>query len=60
MTASGKLASLDIPEDGTIDMAVAAMKYGDLFQLLMWIGLGAALVFLLLSPLLRRWMHGVK
>ena len=56
----GKLASLEIPEDGTIDMAVAAAKYGDLFQLLLWIGLGAALVFLLLAPLLRRWMHGVK
>jgi POT family proton-dependent oligopeptide transporter len=56
----GKLASLDIPEGGVIDMAGAAAKYGDLFQLLLWIGLGAALVFLLLAPLLRRWMHGVK
>jgi POT family proton-dependent oligopeptide transporter len=56
----GKLASLDIPEGGGIDLAGAAAKYGDLFQLLLWIGLGAALVFLLLAPLLRRWMHGVK
>ncbi|WP_256645217.1 peptide MFS transporter [Thermomonas paludicola] len=56
----GKLASLDIPEGGTIDMAQAAMKYGDLFQLLLWIGLGSALLFLLLAPLLRRMMHGVK
>jgi POT family proton-dependent oligopeptide transporter len=56
----GKLASLDIPESGAIDMAEAAGKYGDLFQLLLWIGLGSALLFLLLAPLLRRWMHGVK
>ena len=56
----GKLASLDVPEDGTIDMAGAASKYADLFQLLLWIGLGSALLFLLLAPLLRRMMHGVK
>ena len=56
----GKLASVDIPEGGTIDMAVAAARYGDLFQLLLWIGLGSALLFLLLAPLLRRMMHGVK
>jgi len=56
----GKLASLDIPENGTIDMVAAAAKYGSLFQLLLWIGLGSALLFLLLAPLLRRWMHGVR
>jgi POT family proton-dependent oligopeptide transporter len=56
----GKLASLDIPEGGAIDMLAAAGKYGELFQLMLWIGLGAALLFLLLTPLLRRWMHGVK
>ena len=56
----GKLASLDVPESGVIDMAEAATKYADLFQLLLWIGLGSALLFLLLAPLLRRMMHGVK
>ena len=56
----GKLASLDIPESGAIDVLEAAGKYGDLFRLLLWIGLGSALVFLLLAPLLRRMMHGVK
>jgi POT family proton-dependent oligopeptide transporter len=56
----GKLASLDIPEGGAIDMLDAAGKYGGLVQLLLWIGLGSALLFLLLAPLLRRWMHGVK
>jgi POT family proton-dependent oligopeptide transporter len=56
----GKLASLEIPEGGAIDLAVAAGRYGDLFQLMLWIGLGSALVFVLLAPLLRRWMHGVR
>ncbi len=56
----GKLASLDIPEGGAIDMASAAAKYGHLFGLMAWIGLGAALVFLVLAPVLRRWMHGVR
>ena len=56
----GKLASLDIPEGGVIDMAAAAAKYGELFRMLLWIGLGSALLFLLLAPLLRRMMHGVK
>ena len=56
----GKLASLDIPESGAIDTVEAAGKYGHLFQLMAWIGLGAALVFFVLAPLLRRWMHGLK
>ena len=56
----GKIASLDLPEDGTIDAAVAAAKYHDLFSLLMWIGVGCGVGFLLLSPLLKRWMHGVR
>jgi POT family proton-dependent oligopeptide transporter len=56
----GKLASLEIPENGAIDVAAAAAKYGNLFQLLLWVGLGSALLFLLLTPLLRRAMHGVR
>ncbi len=56
----GKLASLDVPEGGAIDMLDAAGRYGGLFQLMLWIGLGSALLFLVLTPLLRRWMHGVK
>lgn len=56
----GKLASIDVPESGAIDAVAAAGKYAHLFQLMLWIGLGAALVFLVLAPLLRRWMHGVR
>ncbi|MEI2456146.1 peptide MFS transporter [Lysobacter firmicutimachus] len=55
-----KIASVEIPEGGAIDMAAAAAKYGELFSMLMWLGVGSGAVFLLLAPLLRRWMHGVK
>ncbi|WP_266169833.1 peptide MFS transporter [Dyella subtropica] len=56
----GKFAALDIPADGKIDMAVATAKYGELFQHMVWLGLGSAAVALLLTPVVRRWMHGVK
>lgn len=55
-----KIASVDIPEGGTLDMAAASLKYGELFSMLMWLGIGSGVLFLLLSPLLKRWMHGVK
>jgi POT family proton-dependent oligopeptide transporter len=56
----GKLASLEIPEGTTIDMAAAAAKYGDLFQLMLWVGVGSGVLYFVLTPLIRRWMHGVK
>jgi len=56
----GKLAAIDVPEGESMDIAQAAASYGHLFWLLMWIGLGCALLALLAAPLLRRMMHGVK
>jgi len=56
----GKLASLDIPEGAAIDFAQASAKYGELFQLMLWIGIGSGVLYFALAPLLRRWMHGVK
>ena len=53
-------AALDIPEGAKIDIVDAKLKYGTLFDHMLWLGLGAALVALLLSPLIKRWMHGVK
>jgi POT family proton-dependent oligopeptide transporter len=50
----GKLASLDIPAESTLNMAEAASKYADLFQLMLTCGLGAAAVALLFSPWLKR------
>jgi POT family proton-dependent oligopeptide transporter len=56
----GKLAAIEVPEGETMNFAEAATKYADLFTLLMWLGIGCAVVAFLLSPLLRRMMHGVK
>jgi proton-dependent oligopeptide transporter, POT family len=56
----GKLAAIEVPEGETIDMVGAAAKYADLFWLLMWIGLGCALIAFIATPLLRRMMHGVR
>jgi proton-dependent oligopeptide transporter, POT family len=56
----GKLAALDIPEGTAVNMVEAGAKYSQLFWLMMWIGLGCSVVAFLLSPLLRKMMHGVK
>ena len=56
----GKLAALDTPEGATLDFAVAGAKYADLFWLMMWIGIGWAVLAFVASPVLRRMMHGVK
>ena len=55
-----KLASLDIPEGTTLDFAQAADKYAELFTLSGYIGLGAGVLYLLLTPLLRRGMNGLR
>jgi POT family proton-dependent oligopeptide transporter len=55
----GKLASIDVPEDGAIDALAAAAKYADLFLLMTLIGLGAGVAFLMVTPLIRRGMQGV-
>ncbi len=56
----GSFAALDIPDGAKIDFVDAKMKYGALFDHMLWLGLAAALVALLLSPLIKRWMHGVN
>ncbi len=55
-----RFASLEIKPGQQIDMAEAAAKYGSLFHNMVWLGLGSAVLALLLSPLLRRWMHGIR
>lgn len=51
---------MEVLEGETFDMAVAATRYGDLFQLMLWIGVGSGIAYFVLSPLVRRWMHGVR
>jgi proton-dependent oligopeptide transporter, POT family len=54
----GKLSSLEIDPNETLNVAEALGKYEQLFMLSAWIGLIAFV--LLVSPLFKRWMHGVK
>ena len=56
----GSFAALDIPEGAQLDVADAKLKYGALFDHMLWLGLIAAAVALALSPLIKKWMHGVK
>jgi proton-dependent oligopeptide transporter, POT family len=61
----GKLAAIDIPDGGKLtahsaEWTSAAAKYEHLFWLMMWIGLGFALIAFIFSPLIKRGMHGVK
>jgi len=54
----GKLSSLE--PGTTASVAESAGKYGDLFLLMFWIGLGTTVLALACAPLLRRGMHGVR
>jgi POT family proton-dependent oligopeptide transporter len=56
----GKLAAIEIPEGTTLAFADAGAKYSHLFSVMLWIGLGCAVVAFALAPLLRRLMHGVR
>jgi len=56
----GEMTAMDVPEGGTLDIAVASARYGDLFMMMFWIGIGSSIVAFALVPLVRRGMHGVK
>ncbi|WP_439107169.1 peptide MFS transporter [Congregibacter sp.] len=54
-----KLAALETSGGSVTDTTAALTSYGDLFGNLLWLGLGVGVLMLLLSPLLRRMMHGI-
>ncbi len=56
----GTLAALEIPEGAAVNMVEAGAKYSHLFWLMMWMGIGCAVLAFALAPVLRRMMHGVK
>ncbi|HSX58946.1 MAG TPA: oligopeptide:H+ symporter [Tahibacter sp.] len=56
----GKLASIEIPDGAALAFADAGAKYAHLFTVMLYIGLGCGLAALVLAPLLRRLMHGVR
>ena len=54
-----KLAA--IPTDGgqVTDIAAALASYTELFNSLLWVGLGVGVLVLIISPVLRKMMHGI-
>jgi len=58
-TRMGKMAAIDIPDGETMDIATVAATYTELFSFLMWFGIGAGIFMILISPILKRWMHGI-
>ncbi len=58
-TRLGRIAAIDTSAGETADIATSAATYAELFEFLMWFGIGAGIFMIIISPILRRWMHGV-
>jgi len=55
----GKMAAIDTTGGETQDVAGALATYTGLFEFLMYFGIGVGLIMIVISPLLKRWMHGI-
>ncbi len=58
-TRIGKMAAIDTTAGESTDVALALASYTELFSFLMWFGLAAGAFMILISPILKRWMHGI-
>ena len=58
-TRIGKLAAIGSRSGEVTNSASALATYTQLFEFLMWFGLGAGAFMIIISPILRRWMHGI-
>jgi len=58
-TRIGKMAAIDTTGGETQDVAGALATYTGLFEFLMYFGVGTGVIMILISPLLKRWMHGI-
>ncbi|MEM8660389.1 MAG: oligopeptide:H+ symporter [Pseudomonadota bacterium] len=54
-----KLASVDTVDGRVVDVAEALARYTNLFSDLLYTGLGVAAVLVLLTPVLKKMMHGI-
>ncbi len=57
-TRIGRMAAIETPTGEVVDVAAALAKYTELYEFLMWLGIGTGVFMILISPVLRRWMHG--
>ena len=53
------LAAIDTVSGTVIDVDAALASYTSLFNDLLYLGLGVAALLLLISPLLKKMMHGI-
>jgi len=58
-TRIGKMAAISSHSGEVTSSADALTTYTQLFEFLMWFGLGAGAFMIIISPILRRWMHGI-
>ncbi len=58
-TRIGRMAAIDTTGGESGDIAAALATYTQLFEFLMWFGIGMGVFMILISPLLRRLMHGI-
>lgn len=58
-TRIGKLAAIDISGAAQADIPTMLNTYTQLYEYLMWVGIGVGITLLVLSPLLKRGMRGV-
>jgi POT family proton-dependent oligopeptide transporter len=54
------MAAIDITTGETATIAEQAATYSELFYFLFKLGVGAGIVSLLLTPILKKMMHGIK
>jgi POT family proton-dependent oligopeptide transporter len=54
-----KLAAIETVDGSVTDIGIALARYTDLFNSLLWVGLAAAAALLVISPLLKKMMHGI-
>ncbi len=58
-TRLSKFAAFDGDATATMTMAEQVAKYSELFNFLMWLGVGMGVFMLIITPLLKKGMHGV-
>lgn len=56
----GKMAAIDTSSADTNDIASIVATYTELFQFLMWVGIGVGIFMIIISPFLKKGMHGIK
>jgi POT family proton-dependent oligopeptide transporter len=55
-----KMAAIETVDGAVTNINAALMSYSDLFSALLYVGLGVAALLLLISPLLKKMMHGIN